>query len=63
MRCGARCFTVELETEGQKKSIPVIARTSVEARKAIRIEYGKAATIISVSTDKIGDRKDTEMEG
>lgn len=52
MRCGAKCFTVELETEGKKKRIPVTARTSVEARKAISKEYGKEVIIVFVKEDK-----------
>ena len=52
MRCGAKCFTVELESDGEKQTIPVIARTSVEARKAIRIEYGAEANILSVRQGK-----------
>lgn len=58
MRCGAKCFTVELETEGKKKRIPVTARTSVEARKAISKEYGKEVIIVFVKEDKKNKQKD-----
>lgn len=48
MRCGSKCFIVEIEVNGEKKTKPVTARTPVEARKTIRLEYGGDAHIISV---------------
>ena len=52
MRCGAKCFTVEIECNGDKQSIPVTGRSSMEARKAVRIEYGEKINILSVKEDK-----------
>lgn len=52
MRCGAKCFLVEVEVKGKKQVTPVKARTSVEARKTIRIEYGPEANILTVVEEK-----------
>ena len=52
MRCGAKCFTVELEKDGEMHVISVTTRTPIEARKAIRIEYGKKVHIFSVREEK-----------
>ncbi|WP_246943403.1 hypothetical protein [Bacillus pinisoli] len=52
MRCGTRCFTVEMEVNGEKHVKIVTARTPVEARKTIRIEYGADAKIVTVLEDK-----------
>ena len=52
MRCGAKCFAVEMESNGEKKSIPVTGRSSTEVRKAVRIEYGEKINILSVKEDK-----------
>ena len=52
MRCGAKCFLVEFEVNGEKQVMPVNARTSVEARKTIRIEYGSEANIVTVVEEK-----------
>lgn len=48
MRCGAKCFLVELEVNGEKQVQPITARTPVDARKTIRIDYGTNAKILSV---------------
>jgi hypothetical protein len=48
MRCGAKCFIVELEVYGEKQVQPIMARTPVDARKTIRLEYGANAKILSV---------------
>lgn len=48
MRCGAKCFLVEIEVKGDKDIKSVNARTPVEARKTIRNEYGREAEILSV---------------
>lgn len=48
MQCGAKCFIVEVEVQGEKKSLPVKARSSVLARKAVRLQYEDAVKIISV---------------
>ncbi|MBU9723854.1 MULTISPECIES: hypothetical protein [Bacillaceae] len=52
MRCGSKCFIVELEIEGEKQRKSVTARTPVDARKTIRNEYGKGIEIISVLEEK-----------
>lgn len=48
MKCGAKCFLVELELDGKVQTIPVNARTPVAVRKTIRREYGSEPNIISV---------------
>lgn len=48
LRCGAKCFLVEIEVKGDKEIKSVNARTPVEARKTIRNEYGRDVEIISV---------------
>ncbi|MFJ5770286.1 hypothetical protein [Psychrobacillus sp. NPDC093180] len=53
MKCGARCFTVQAEINGKLQSIPVTARTSVQARKVARLEYGEQLNIISVKADPV----------
>ncbi|WP_175384511.1 hypothetical protein [Bacillus sp. FJAT-27225] len=52
MRCGSKCFLVEVEQNGEKQIKPVITRTPAEARKTIRIQYGGDATILSVREEK-----------
>jgi len=52
MKCGAKCFLVEIENNGKLELKPVTARTSVSARKLIRHEYGSDVEIISVKEDK-----------
>lgn len=49
MQCGAKCFIVELEIDGEVKKESVISRTPVSARKTIRRAYGKNANILTVS--------------
>lgn len=51
MKCGAKCFTVEVDINGKMQSIPVTARTSIQARKALTLEYGKEIKIIAVKAD------------
>ncbi|WP_169908070.1 hypothetical protein AB3Z07_22805 [Metabacillus halosaccharovorans] len=48
MRCGSKCFVVEMEIRGEVRTEAVTARTSVDARKTIRIEYGAEAQILTV---------------
>ncbi|MCM3439796.1 hypothetical protein [Metabacillus halosaccharovorans] len=48
MRCGSKCFVVEMEIRGELRREAVTTRTSVDARKTIRIEYGAEAQILSV---------------
>lgn len=52
MRCGAKCFLVQLELNGEKEIKSVNARTPVEARKAVRTEYGEKVQILSVKEEK-----------
>lgn len=51
MQCGAKCFIVEVELDGEKKSFPVTARSSVSARKAVRLQYADAVKIVSVKQE------------
>jgi len=55
VRCGSKCFLVEMEIKGEKQIKPVIARTSVDARKTLRKEYGAEAHIVSVIEEKKKD--------
>lgn len=48
MQCGAKCFLVEIELAGEKKLVPVKAKTSILARKTVRLQYEEAVKIISV---------------
>ena len=52
MQCGAKCFIVEIEQDGELKRVPVKARTSVQARKTVRLQFEEAAKIISVKAEK-----------
>ena len=52
MRCGSKCFLVELEIKGEKQIKPVTARTPANARKTIRLEYGAEAQVLSVVEEK-----------
>lgn len=52
MQCGAKCFIVEVELDGEKKTFPVKARSNVLARKAVRVLYEDAVKIMSVKEDK-----------
>lgn len=52
MQCGAKCFIVEVELEGENKTFPVKARSSVLARKAVRLQYEEAVKIVSVKEEK-----------
>lgn len=48
MRCGSKCFLVTIEMNGEKQMKHVTARTPVDARKTIRLEYGAETQILSV---------------
>ena len=52
MKCGSKCFIVEMEVYGEKKENRVMARTPVAARKVVRLEYGKQAEILTVRKEK-----------
>ncbi|WP_313892952.1 hypothetical protein [Psychrobacillus sp.] len=51
MKCGAKCFTVHAEMNGKLQTIPVTARTSIQARKVVRLEYGDQLKIITVKAE------------
>ena len=51
MKCGAKCFTVQAEVNGKLQTIPVTARTSIQARKALSLEYGNGLKIIAVKSN------------
>ncbi|GGH86542.1 hypothetical protein JOD43_003560 [Pullulanibacillus pueri] len=52
MRCGAKCFLVETEVNGQKQISSVTARTPADVRKTIRLEYGTEANILTVKEER-----------
>lgn len=52
MRCGAKCFLVEIEVDGKIQVQPVNARTPAEARKNIRKELGIETQILAVKEEK-----------
>lgn len=52
MKCGAKCFVVAFEMDGNIKEKSVITRTPVSARKTIRNAYGKDANILTVRKEK-----------
>lgn len=52
MRCGSKCFLVEMEIKGEKQIKPVTARIPANARKTIRLEYGAEAQVLSVIEEK-----------
>lgn len=51
MQCGAKCFIVEVELDGEKKSFPVKAKLAILARKAVRGHYEDAVKIVSVKQE------------
>ena len=57
MKCGAKCFIVEAEINGKMQSIPVTARTSIQARKTVSLEYGNELKIIAVKADRSEERR------
>jgi len=52
VKCGAKCFLVEVEKDGIVETIAVDARTAVSARKVIRKQLGDAVKIVAVKADK-----------
>ena len=49
MQCGAKCFVVEVEKEnGERVTLPINARTPVNARKTARLQLTKNDKIIAV---------------
>lgn len=51
MKCGARCFIVQAEVNGKLQTIPVTARTSIQARKVVCLEYSDQLKIITVKAN------------
>ncbi|MEH7383587.1 hypothetical protein V7138_24220 [Bacillus sp. JJ1533] len=52
MRCGAKCFQVEIETDGKTHCKSVTARTPAEARKSIRKKFGAETRILAVKAER-----------
>lgn len=52
MKCGSKCFLIEVELDGEIKTERINARTPVSARKVIRGQYGADAVIISAIEEK-----------
>lgn len=59
MRCGAKCFLVEMEVNGRVEVKTVNARSPMEARKTIRLEYGEETKVLSVTSEKKNNSSDT----
>ena len=53
MKCGAKCFTVQAEINGRLQTIPVTARTSIQARKVVRLEYGDQLKVVAVQLKQL----------
>lgn len=52
MRCGAKCFIVQYELDGETKSMAVTTRTPAEARKVLRAETNGKGKVIQVKAQK-----------
>ena len=52
MQCGAKCFIVQVERDGKVESMPVTARSSVQARKKVRLQYEDVVKVLTVREDK-----------
>lgn len=52
MQCGAKCFIVEFEVDGNKLSESVTARTAAKVRKRIRKIHGKDTVILTVKEER-----------
>lgn len=52
MKCGAKCFLVEIERQDKIETIPVNARTQAAARKVIRQTFGEHTHILSAKIEK-----------
>lgn len=52
MKCGSKCFLVEVEINGEIRTERINERTPVGARKFIRGKYGDDAVIISAVAEK-----------
>ncbi|WP_165439168.1 hypothetical protein [Bacillus timonensis] len=52
MRCGAKCFLVEIEVDGKAQLESINARTPAKARKSIRKKHGSETQILAVKEEK-----------
>lgn len=52
MKCGSKCFLIEMELDGETIIKRINERTPVSARKVIRKQYGADAVIISAVEEK-----------
>lgn len=52
MRCGAKCFQVQMDIDGKEEIKSTNARTPAEARKFIRAQLGEKVRILSVRERK-----------
>lgn len=52
VRCGAECFLVEIEVNGEKQTKQVTARTPAAARKTIRHQYNEDIQILTVKRER-----------
>lgn len=54
MRCGAKCFQIEIALQNNRKITSVNARTPANARRLIKKKYGSHVTIISAIEKRQG---------
>ena len=52
MKCGAKRFLADIEIRGERKIVPVTARTPVTARKVIRTKFGENIYIIAIREER-----------
>lgn len=52
MRCGAKCFVVQYELDGETKTISVNTRTPAEARKVLKTKTSGQGKVIQVRAQK-----------
>ena len=52
MRCGAKCFVVQYELDGETKIMSVNSRTPAEARKVLRTKTNGKGKVIQVKVQK-----------
>ncbi len=54
MQCGAKCFVVEYEQNGEIKTMPIIARTPVQVRKVFKNEVQDDVKIVKITKKSRG---------
>lgn len=52
MKCGSKCFLVEIEVNGERQTKKIRERSAIRARKAVRSELGSEAIILSAIEEK-----------